>query len=65
MNVSTIVAWGAFWTSKSSQSISKEPRMSPLKLLREPCDALLIELWCIHTPPEPQNLMRKAFSMQV
>ena len=37
MNVSTIVAWGALWTSKSSQSISKGP---PGSLLRAPRELL-------------------------
>ena len=52
MNVSTIVAWGAFWTSKSSQSISKEPLGSLLRTPREllgdflgALGALLVAFW--------------------
>ena len=53
MNVSTIVAWGGLWTSKSSPGTSKEPRPSLLRPPREPLGALLIA-FC--RPKDHQNL---------
>ena len=72
MNVSRIVAWGASWTSKSSQSTSKEPLGSLLRAPRELLGGFLGASWgspgrllVLQMLPELQNLMSGAMSMQI
>ena len=72
MNVSRMVAWGAFWTSKSSQSTSKEPLGSLLRTPRELLGGFLGASWgspgrllVLQMLPEPQNLLSTAILMQI
>ena len=61
MNVWRIVAWGAFWTSKSSQSTSRELLGNLLRAPRELLGALLVAFWCSRGLQTPQTDVKNLF----
>ena len=72
INVSRILAWGAFGTSKSSQNTSKEPLGSLLRTPRELLGGFLGTYWgspgrlfVLQMLPELQNLVSNAILMQI